>query len=225
MTTISDLTAKVMENYYNSVSAADKSSSNTTSTEKAEKLSNTSLQRYLNSTDSNDVDTKTIFSKISMDLGGDGKSITKDQLDSYISSAVNGDISISKDELTSLKTLQEDWDAIAGEDTEKMTYFDVVKSGSDVLTSLIPEEDDKSAASSLFTATADATAAAYSKVVNAALSGLSSSDSNNSSSGMSSLLNTLLTGNTDEYDDANAELIANLTNLLAKSTSTVEKEA
>lgn len=227
MTTISDLASKVMENYYNSISTKDTSSTDTTSTEKAEKLSNTSLQRYLDSTDSSDVDTKTMFSKISIDLGGDGKSITKDQLDSYISSAENGDVSISNDELTSLKTLQEDWDAIAGEDAEKMTYFDIAKSGSEALTSLISEEEDTSAASSLFTATADATAAAYSKVVNAALSGLSSDSSNSSSSssGLSSLLNTLLTGNTDEHDDANADLIANLTNLLAASNSTVEKEA
>lgn len=225
MTTISDLASKVMENYYNSISSKDTSSTDTTSTEKAEKLSNTSLQRYLDSTDSSDVDTKTMFSKISIDLGGDGKSITKDQLDSYITSAKNGDVSISKDELTSLKTLQEDWSDIAGEDANKMTYFDVAKSGSGALSSLIPEEDSSSSSSDLIKATADSTVAAYSKVVNAALSGLSSSNSAESKSGLSSLLNTLLTGNTDEYDDTNADLIANLTNLLAASNSTVEKEA
>jgi len=41
------------------------------------------------------------------------------------------------------------------------------------------------------------------------------------------MLNTLLSGNTDENDDSNANLIATLTNLIAnsKSTSTTEVEA
>lgn len=219
MTTIGDLTSKVMENYYNSVSKAEATTSDAV---KTEKLSNTSLQRYLKSTDASEMDEKTIFSKISMDMGGDGKSITKNQLDSYITSAKKGEVSISKDELESLKTLQEDWDDIAGEDAESMTYYSVSKSGSDALSSLIPDEEESS--SDLRKVTADYTIAAYSKVVNAAFGGLSPGNTE-SKSGLSSLLNTLLSGNTDEYDDANANLIANLTNLLATSNSTTEVEA
>jgi len=218
MTSINTSLSSSISNYLSS----DASVASTEKTD-APKLTNTSLSRYLDSTPSEDIDAKKIFEKLSIDLGGDGKSITKDQLDSYVSSAKDGTIVISDEELNSLKELQDNWEEIS-EGADSVNFYDVNATGyKDTLLSMAPEDnaekvDFKSIAR-------DATAQALAYIADSALS--FSPNGSSSKASPTSLLQTLLTGNTDEYDDSNADLIATLTNIIAnsKKTSTIEAEA
>lgn len=183
------------------------------------------LSGYLDSTNNADLNTKDIFKKLSIDVGGDGKSITKDQLDSYIKNAEdtkNGTVKISDNELKALKTMQSKWDTISkGSDT--ITYANMTDS-KDILKSMDSPDDTskKVDLSSLKSASSIDDVDAY--LMNAALS--TSFDSGSGTSA-TSMLKSLLTGTTDENDDSNANLIAKLTNIIAnsKKTSTIEKEA
>lgn len=67
-----------------------------------------------------------IFKRLSLEMGGDGKTITKSQLDNYISKAKSGDISITKEKLHALMQIQRNWDTISnGEDS--IDYSDMEK--------------------------------------------------------------------------------------------------
>lgn len=230
MTTISDITSNILSDYYSAAGNASKtgavgttSSTDTTSTTTTTTTANTSytnktaLGRYINSAENPDA--KTMFEKLSLDLGGDGKSITKGQLDSYISSAKSGKIEVPKEQLDAMKELQSNWEDIStGGDS--ITYYDVSAAGhKDTILSMLPETQDKPDYQKIAD---DATAKAYSQIVNAALNGLNNDKPD--SSPLNSLLNSLLSGTTDKNDDANAELIAQLTNILAENnaTSTVD---
>ncbi|MDD3437678.1 MAG: hypothetical protein PHC64_11055 [Candidatus Gastranaerophilales bacterium] len=188
---------------------------------KDEELTNTSLQRYLSTATADNADAKTIFNKLSIDMGSDGKEITKEQLDSYIEDAEEGKINLSDEELDALTDLQENWKTIS-HDSDSITYANVAATGfKDTLLSVVPEVEEKPDLSSLVE---DTTAKVYSYIMESALS---SSTNEDASSGLSSLLKTLLSGNTDENDESNANLIAELTNLLAdyNANSTVDLEA
>lgn len=180
------------------------------------------LNSYLESTSNKDLDSKEIFKKLSIDVGNDGKEITKEQLDNYITKAEKAksgkeDTSgISDEELSSLKDMQKNWDKIA-DGGDKITYSDM-SSYQSTLKSM--DEADKAPevdVSKFVDTTPD---------VNAYI--VESTLGNSVNSGAKSLLNTLLTGNTDTNDDSNADLIDKLTNLIAsykESTSTIETEA
>lgn len=59
-----------------------------------------------------------MFKRLSVQMGGDGKTISKKQLDAYINKAESGNIKISSSELKALKKLQAKWDDISkGKDT------------------------------------------------------------------------------------------------------------
>ncbi len=230
MTSITDSTFNVFSNYYSSAKT-ETSSSESSAKKSEEQLSNennisnsytnkTSLGRYVNSTSSNDISSRKIFEKISIDLGGDGKKITESQLNSYIKKAEEGNISIPDEELTALKDLQENWSEISN-NSDKISYSNIVASGKkDTLLSVIPEKEDEIDYKSIAD---DATIDAYSKVVNAALNFSTKKDS----STLSSTLKQLLSGTTDENDDVNANSIATIINLMEeyKKASTIELEA
>lgn len=231
MVTISNIVNGLMNDYYNSVSTASKATTSTTdsttdktksTTDKVPKdYSGTLVGKYLESTTPEKANAKEIFQKLSVDVGSDGKSITKDQLDSFISDAKSGKVVISDKEMASLQTLQKNFTQIA-DGGDKITYEGVSKAGfKGNLTAMVPDEAETTDYAQNFI---DSTANAYGKVVKAALSGIENSDK---SSSLSSMLNTLLSGTTDENDDSNANMIATLTNLIAnsKSNSTTELEA
>lgn len=180
------------------------------------------LANYLDSTKNADLDAKTIFKKLSIEAGGDGKELTKDQLDSYIKKIEAGKAEASDEELSGLKDMQENWDSISkGSDSISYSNMSGYK---DILTSM--DAADKTSTIDLRQDAADSTAAAYGQVVDAALN--FNAFENKSSSDLSSMLNNLLSGTTDENDDANADLIDQLTNLIAKFkdiTSTIEVDA
>lgn len=187
------------------------------------------LSNYLDSTSTKNLDEKTIFKKLSIDVGSDGKEITKDQLDSYIAKAKAGksgkeDTSgISDEELKGLTTLQKDWNKIAlGGDN--ISYANISAAGYKSTLTSMDKPDEKSSVdiSALKKANAQSQQDINSYLVESALG-----TSTNQSSSAKSLLQTLLTGNTDEKDDSNAELIGKLVNIIEsyKSASTIEEEA
>lgn len=186
---------------------------------------------YLDSTPKAKVDPKKVFQELSIDMGGDGKAITKKQLDSYIAKAKAAksgkeDTSgISDNELKGLETMQKNWDKIS-RGSNSITYSNMSSAANkSTLTSMDTADKtttiDKSADAKEFTKTIN------DYIVTSALN-INPSTNTNSSNNAHSMLKTLLTGTTDENDDSNAELIAKLTNIIEdskKAKSTVETEA
>lgn len=183
-------------------------------------IKTTLLGSYLDSTATSKLDTKTIFKKLSIDMGGDGKKITKDQLDGYIKKAESDKVNISDEELNGLKTMQKKWNQIAkGGDNISYSnmhdFKDILKSmDTPTKTPSIPKDIDAEAA----------TVKVYKYLISSAIFG---ENSDTSKANLKSMLNSMLTGTTDENDDANANMIGALTNLLAQSNknSTIETEA
>lgn len=188
---------------------------------------------YLNATQNAKVDPKKVFQELSIDMGGDGKAITKKQLDSYIAKAktakagtnsTTGDTSgISDNELKGLETMQKNWDKIS-KGSDSITYSNMSSAANkSILTSM--DTADK-----VTTVDKSADAKEFTKTLNDYIvtSALNTNTNTSSSNNAQSVLKTLLTGTTDENDDSNAELIAKLTNIIAdskKAKSTVETEA
>lgn len=186
---------------------------------------NNLLGNYLNSTSNKNLNAKEIFKELSLDVGGDGKTITKKQLDSYIEKVTEAKASktdtttVSDEELNGLKTLQKNWDKIAAGGDE-IGFSNVSAAG---FKSALAEMDsaDKKVDMSQFKVTTKQDIDDY--LMNSALS-FSVKDSE---SGAKSMLKRLLTGTTDENDDFNANAIAKLTNMIEsyKTKSTIEEEA
>jgi len=65
-----------------------------------------------------------MFKSLSLEMGGDGKTITKNELNSYIQKAENGTIEINATKLKALKKMQENWDNIS-KDGENITFADL----------------------------------------------------------------------------------------------------
>lgn len=232
MTNINSVSSSTLDKYYSSTSATSaKSTTTTTTTTSGTSTTSTSttsttigtgsVARYISSTSTSQLDAKTLFKKLSIDVGSDGKNITEDQLNSYISKAQSGKVSVSSDELNALKDIQKNWDTLSN-GSSSITYSDMA-GNTDMLTSMAGTTATTSSTSAL-NLTQSSTDEVYSYLINSALS---SGSSNNTGSNLSSMLKTLLTGTTDENDDANAELVAQLTNLIAesKTKSTISTEA
>lgn len=189
------------------------------------------LAGYLDSTSQSDLDSKTVFKKLSIDVGSDGKTISKDQLDEYISKAeeakkaytdkkTDEDKSgITDKELTGLKDIQKNWNKLS-KGSDSITYASMSQN-KDMLTAM----DTADKKSSVDVESLKKNSLNVNEYLTEAA--LNFSVDLNKTSGQKSLLNTLLTGTTDENDDSNSEMIAKLTNLLeeAKNKSTIEEEA
>ncbi len=181
------------------------------------------LAGYLQSTSSADLDSKTIFKKLSIDMGGDGKTITKDQLNTYITNAESDTSTVSDEELAALKTLQEKWDTISN-GGDKITYANM-SNYKDILTSMDSADEEITLPDSFQTA-AENKIDINSYLIESAFS-FNAYEDEDSTSNWTSLLKTLLTGTTDENDDENANMIATLINLIAdaQSNTSVDVEA
>ena len=212
-------------------------------------LTNTLLKNYLDETSSDMVRSDKIFENMSIDMGGDSTSITKDQLDTYIKNAQDGTVNISDKQLSALTELQTNWNDITFNSSNSISYADIDNAGySSTLLSIVPDASDTSSLDDLQSLANEATISAYSGIVKSAIEGLTSNSSSSSNnynglinsalgvksndssstlSKLSDLLDTLLGGTTDENDDTNANAIDTLTNLIAKykDPSTVDVEA
>lgn len=65
-----------------------------------------------------------MFKSLSFEMGGDGKTITKEQLSSYVRNAQNGTIKLNPTRLKALKKILENWDNIS-KDGKSITYTDL----------------------------------------------------------------------------------------------------
>lgn len=184
------------------------------------------LGNYLDSTSNSKLNAKEVFKELSLDVGSDGKSISKKQLDSYIDKVTKEKASktdtttVSDEELNGLKTLQKDWKKIA-DGGDKISFANVSASGHKATLLAMDSADKAKVDMSKFTVTTKKDIDNY--LMDSALN----FSVKESTSDAKSMLKTLLTGTTDENDDANANYIAKLTNMIAdyKKTSTIESEA
>lgn len=220
MTSITSLVSNIFNDYNSSLTATSTAgTANTTST--TSNNGSTFLGRYLDATPASDLNPKDMFKRLSVDMGGDEKTITKDQLSTYIKKAETGTVSVSENELTALKKMQSQWGTIS-EGSDKITYANM--SGfKDILKSMSSAPTPTTTTSSTINTSQPSTDEIDNYLINSALK----TSSSNPTSGLNSLLNTLLTGTTDENDDSNANLIAKLTNMIAesKTKSTVDTKA
>lgn len=183
------------------------------------------LQSYVTFQSKKDMTPEEMFKRLSVEMGGDGKSITKEQLDDYIGKAESGALSVGKEKLNALKTIQKNWDTISG-GGDSITY-DNLKDFPSILAATMTggftAEEISDSPSALASAIQD-------YLVNSL--GLSSSEEITKDN-LSSYLNSLLldesasnknSGESAESSDNNSEIIATLTNMIASfdSASTVE---
>lgn len=175
------------------------------------------LQSYINFHSKTKLTIEEMFKYLSIEMGGDGKSITKSQLDSYIEEAKSHSMKISKQKLSALKQIQKNWDTISkGEDSISagdMEGYEAILAAAmaDGFESIEISDEPNSFVSEIY------------KYL---LENLGISDLKDASdSDLNSYLQTLLSEDSD--DDAIGDAIDSLINLMAKRgiPSNVELEA
>lgn len=176
------------------------------------------LQAYVTYQSKKDISMEEIFKRLSYEMGGDGKSITKKELDNYIKNYEASTKGHHSPKLSALKIIQKNWDTIShGKDS---ITFEDMKDYSTLLAAIFAGD---------FTATEvdDSTDSAIDAVLDylADYLGLSSKDDLKKSD-LTSYLNELIT-NSSEENDVDGELIGALTNAIATfdTNTTVETEA
>lgn len=179
------------------------------------------LQSYVTyqSKDGMGITSKEMFQMLSIQIGGDSESIDKDDLDNYIEDAEDGIVDINEKELNGLKTLQKNWDEISSGD-DSITFSDMQNYSGllvSIVTSGFASEDETEEPSSQND---------LNSYIIAETLGLSSAEEA-SQSDLTTFLDVLLSGNTDENDDENGDMIDTITNLLAVfgDNSTVSVQA
>ncbi|MBP7212223.1 hypothetical protein KBA27_05250, partial [bacterium] len=159
------------------------------------------------------ISTDDAFRAISLQIGGDGKTITKDTLDSFIKNA-DSDVA----DLAQLKTLQSNWYKVSsGEEEISADNFSSNKDYSKLLFSALTSN----ISSALTTTTASnneetelsATDKIYSQLIDSALN-TSDSTSSTQYDWLNSYLTDLLSNNSSDSD--NSDAIDTVINLLAK---------
>lgn len=170
---------------------------------------------YVNIIGKKKVSLEEMFKSLSLEMGGDGNTITKKQLDTYIAKAESGAIKVSNAKLKALKKLQEKWDDISkGKDS---ISFSDLKDFSMLLVNIVvggfqdSEEEDSS----------------KSDLKEYAKQTLGISDDTSDKSDLEAHLKSLLADHSN--DDSNSDLVDLLTNLIAvhesNATNTISAEA
>jgi len=176
------------------------------------------LLAYRDSQGKTEIDLEEVFKKLSFEMGGDGKSITKDQLDTYIKKADSGSIRIDDSKLNALKKIQEHWDTISkGEDSitsEDMKDYSVLLLAT--MTGNFTETEIEDSKTSI-----------QDSIYDFLMDYLHLTDKNDvKQSDLSNYLNELIADDASD-NDSNSETIGVLTNMIASfsSSSTIETEA
>lgn len=82
------------------------------------------IKSFINFFSKDKIDVKEIFKMLSMEMGGDGSEITKDQLSTYVKKIEAGEIKVSKKKMMLLKQMLKNWDKIAqGDDSITLDEF------------------------------------------------------------------------------------------------------
>lgn len=164
------------------------------------------------------LDAEEIFKRLSLEMGGDGSSITKDQLNDYIDKAESGTLDVGKSKLNALKKIQENWDQISNGD-DSITFEDMKKYNSLLMATVIGDFSK--------TEINDSKSSAKDAIYDYLTDYLDLSNKNDiKESDLTDYLNELMTNSTPE-DDSNSDLIGTLTNMIAtfSTNTTVETEA
>lgn len=159
-----------------------------------------------------------MFKSLSFEMGGDGKTITKEQLSSYVRNAQNGTIKLNPTKLKALKKILENWDNIS-KDGKSITYTDLQSMPMLLFNAAVgdlenpdkkkkTDEEDKSEKFDI------------EKYLKEALN--IPEDGEITKSDLESHLKTLLS---DTSEEINTDLTDALTNLIAAPVTTVEHEA
>lgn len=180
---------------------------------------------YIQTHQKHKVTLEEMFKHLSVEMGGDGKTISKKQLDDYIKKAQSGEIKISNAHLSALKQLQAKWNDIAkGKDS---ISFANMKNFALLLMNLYVSgfqepEDEKSKEDSKN----DVDETIEKEVLQLHDKSSSQSGQSVNESGLKMQLQKVLADKSN--DDSNPDLVDKLTNIIAKqqssSNTTVEIE-
>lgn len=183
-----------------------------------ENISPSFLLAYVSSQKNKKMTPEDIFKALSFELGGDGKTITKKQIEDYLKKAESGEISAGKTRINALKSILNNWGNISN-GKDYITYGDM--SGSIIL--LLKAYTDSWEPNSEDTLSNNSTKFDLKKYLKDTL-GITNFNDNDLSS-LNSHLKKLL--ETDSNDDSISEAIDSLVNLMAQksSTTSVEVEA
>lgn len=103
------------------------------------------LQNYVTYVNKNTTPTEDMFKELSKELGGDGETITKEQLDNYIKDSKD----TTGTKMTALKSLQSNWkdvsdgkDSISANDMGKYNTLLATLYTSDIISSINPNKDE-----------------------------------------------------------------------------------
>lgn len=164
-----------------------------------------------------------MFKSLSLEMGGDGSKITKNQLQSYIRKAESGALSISKTKLKALKKMLENWDSLS-KDGNCITFADLKDSPMLLINAVIGDfEDPKKSQNKNRSDDLDDYKFNINDYLKKAL-GLPDS-AEITKSDLQAHLQSLLSDASN--DDSNGDLIDTLTNIIASAqlNSTVNEEA
>ncbi len=89
--------------------------------------SGTMLNMYKYGSPTKQIDQKQVFANVSIMVGGDGSSISKAQLKSYIDKASNGMVKVSRQQLQAMKSMYSQWDNTFGKDRDTISFEDFNK--------------------------------------------------------------------------------------------------
>lgn len=165
-----------------------------------------------------------MFKSLSLEMGGDGKTIKKDQLSSYIKKAESGAVKLSPSRLKALKKMLENWDKIS-KDGENITFADLKDMPMLLFNAAVGDDfsdSDKKKKTDKFDNTDKFDLKEYLKTA------LNISDDNEiNKSDLESHLKTLLSDTSNETPGELSDLIDNMVNILASldTASTISKEA
>lgn len=105
-------------------------------------ISSGQMLKLQNFSGSRKLTTEKMFGMISIQLGGDGKTITRNQLQQYIQKADDGLINCSSKQLKAFKLLDDNWKDLFG-DSDSITARDFNKAAG-IFAQIILAKDDKS---------------------------------------------------------------------------------
>jgi len=180
------------------------------------------IETFINFHGKNKLTAAEMFKRLSLEMGGDGQTITKKQLNDYIDKADSGSIKLSKQKLSALKEIRNEWDTISdGKDSISVGNFKGFELllAAAMVDSPETEKDDSSNSKN----SKEDSNSLESDLQALLLKNLGLTDLKDASnSDLSTHLNTLLSN--DSNDDDIADAIDSLINLKANriNTSTVE---
>lgn len=157
-----------------------------------------------------------MFKSLSLEMGGDGKTITKNQLSSYIRKAENGTVKINATRLKALKNMLKNWDNIST-DGKNITFGDLKNLPMLLFNAAVGDFDDSKK-------TKDDEESDKFDIKEYLKTALNlSEDDEITKSDLEAHLKSLLS----ETSDENSDLIDNMVNTLAsyESASTISEEA